>query len=126
MEFEKNLNSQVISSSCNHSIIMKTHHWPYGPCSMRRSLLSASNIFLVNSSHFSHLKSPFDDNNYALATISLKLSLIIFRANWPPPMKQGVALPEWFIARFQGPGCSRYFLNNIFRHVDAYTGLFGV
>ena len=32
MEVEKNLNSQVISSSFNHSIIMRTHRWPYGPC----------------------------------------------------------------------------------------------
>ena len=32
MQVKKNLNSQVISWSCNHSIIMRTHHWPYGPC----------------------------------------------------------------------------------------------
>ena len=38
IEVEKNLNSQVFSSSFNRSIIMRTHRWPYaisyGPCSM--------------------------------------------------------------------------------------------
>ena len=33
MEVEKNLNSQVISSSFNYSIITRTHRWPYVPCS---------------------------------------------------------------------------------------------
>ena len=32
MEVEKNLNSQVISSLFDHSIIMRTHRWLYGPC----------------------------------------------------------------------------------------------
>ena len=32
MEVEKNLNSQVISLSFNHSIITRTHRWPYGLC----------------------------------------------------------------------------------------------
>ena len=31
MLVEKSLNFQVISSPCNHSIIMRTHRWPYGP-----------------------------------------------------------------------------------------------
>ena len=34
--------------------------------------------------------------------------------------------PHMPFCRFQGPGCFGYFLNNILRRVDAYTGNTGV